>query len=60
MEFGTKEGIYGVVVATSSNGKVLDYQVRKIHCKECQKWDRWQGIAKYNSWKASRSCKINH
>ena len=50
----------GVVVATSSKGKVLDYQVLTKHCKECQIWDRWQGTAKYDSRKASHSCKINH
>ena len=31
----------GVVVATSSKGKVLDNQVLTKHCKECQIWDRW-------------------
>ena len=60
MGLGRKEDIYGVMVATCSKGKMLDYQVLKTHFKECQIWDRWQGTATHNSWKASHSCKINH
>ena len=52
--------LHGVVAATSSKDKVLDYQVLTKHCKECQIWGRRQGTARYDSWKASHSCKINH
>lgn len=50
----------GVVVATSDDGKVLDFKVLSKHCKSCQVWSSKEGTPEYEKWKTSHKCKINH
>ena len=50
----------GVIVATSVEGKVLDYQVLSKTCKGCQIWSSRQGTQEYDRWKEKHECKINH
>ena len=50
----------GVIVATSVEGKVLDYQVLSKTCKGCQVWSSRQGTQEYDRWKEKHKCKINH
>eukprot|EP00112_Aurelia_sp_Birch-Aquarium-sp1_P011533 Seg2424.2 transcript_id=Seg2424.2/GoldUCD/mRNA.D3Y31 product="hypothetical protein" protein_id=Seg2424.2/GoldUCD/D3Y31 len=50
----------GVVVATSDDGKVLDFKVISKHCKSCQVWSSKEGTPEYEKWKTSHKCKINH
>ena len=48
------------MVATSANGKVIDYHVMSKYCRSCAIWERKTGTDEYNEWKAAHVCKINH
>ena len=50
----------GVIVATSVEGKVIDYQVLSKTCKGCQIWSSRKGTPEYDRWKEEHQCKINH
>ena len=50
----------GVVVATSTNGKVVDLHVMSKFCKACELWERKKGTNEFEEWKAGHCCKINH
>ena len=50
----------GVVVATASKGKILDYQVFSKYCKGCALWESKKDSPKYAEWKAAHVCKKNH
>ena len=50
----------GVVIATSCEGKVIDYQVLSKNCKSCQIWSSKKGTPEYDSWKEEHQCKVNH
>ena len=50
----------GAVVATSKEGKVMDYQVMSKHCMGCRIWKSREGTPEYDNWKASHICSINH
>ena len=50
----------GVVVATSTKAKVLDFQVFSKYCKGCAIWESRRDSAKYAEWKSTHSCKRNH
>ena len=50
----------GVVVATSSNGKILDYQVFSKYCKSCALWESRKDYPKYAEWKTIHACRKNH
>ena len=51
----------GIVTAISSDSKkCLDYEVMSKICKACEKWRSLRGTDKYENWKATHKCPVNH
>ena len=48
------------VVTIISGGKCIDSMVMSKRCRGCAVWERKQGTAAYNAWKATHICRINH
>ena len=42
------------------NDKCIDVQVKTKDCKSCTFWEKKKGTAKYEIWKATHKCSINH
>ena len=49
-----------VTVITLDTQKCLDVEVLPDKCQKCQKWGKKTQDPRYNAWKASHRCKINH
>ena len=50
----------GAVIAASSDGKIIDFQVMSKHCMGCRVWKRREGTPAYNEWSLNHNCQINH
>ena len=49
-----------VTVISLDSKKCLDVEILSDKYQECQKWEQRANDAKYNAWKATHNCKINH
>ena len=49
-----------VTVISLDTQKFLDVEVLSDKCQQCQKWAKKTQDPRYNAWKASHRCKINH
>lgn len=49
-----------VTVISLDSKKCLDAEVLSDRCQQCQKWKQRINDPRYNEWKASHNCKINH
>jgi hypothetical protein len=49
-----------VTVISLDTKKCLDAEVLSDRCQQCQKWQHKTNDPRYNEWKASHNCKVNH
>ena len=49
-----------VTIISLDTKKCLDVEVLSDKCQQCQKWENRIDDPRYNAWKASHNCKINH
>ena len=49
-----------VTVISLDSKKCLDAEILSDKCQQCQKWQAKTNDPKYNEWKASHNCKVNH
>ena len=49
-----------VTVISLDSKKCLDAEILSDKCQQWQKWQAMKNDPKYNEWKASHNCKVNH
>ena len=49
-----------VTVISLDSKKCLDVEVMSDKCTQCQKWKKKESDPRYEEWKATHNCKINH
>ena len=50
----------GATVISLNSKKCLDAEILSDKCQQCQNWQARTNYPKYNEWKATNNCKVNH